>query len=96
MVIFYKKGNPVFFVFVRIILSTRLFSLPNLLARRRIVPELIPHFGGPGPVVAAARKLLDSPARMQKQQEELAKVREAFQGRHAARAAATTISEIAG
>lgn len=96
MVIFYKKGNPVFFLFVRIILSTRLFSLPNLLARRRIVPELIPHFGGPGPVVAAARKLLDSPARMQKQQEELANVREAFQGRHAARAAATTISEIAG
>jgi lipid-A-disaccharide synthase len=96
MVIFYKKSNPLFFVFARIILSTSLFSLPNLLARRRIVPELIPHFGGPGPIASAARRLLESPERMQAQQRELAKVREMFQGLHAARAAAATISEIVG
>lgn len=96
MVIFYKKSNPLFFLLARFVLSTRLFSLPNLLARRRIVPELIPHFGGPGPLVAAARKLLESPTRMQTQQQELAKVREMFHGLHAARAAATTISEVVG
>jgi hypothetical protein len=33
---------------------------------------------------------------MREQQQELAKVREAFHGRHAARAGAITISEIAG
>jgi lipid-A-disaccharide synthase len=94
MVIFYKKSNPLFFLVARLILSTRLFSLPNLLAGRRIVPELIPHFVGAGPIVAAAERLLDSPAIVEAQIAELAKVSGLFAGRHAAQAAAAEISDM--
>lgn len=92
MVIFYKKYNPFVFLLARTILSTRTFSLPNLLARRRIVPELIPHFGGPGPIIAAASALLDSPDLIQRQQAELDAVCGQFQGRHAGRAGAEAIA----
>ena len=38
MVVFYRKSNPILFLLARTILSTTLFSLPNVLPRRRIVP----------------------------------------------------------
>jgi lipid-A-disaccharide synthase len=92
MVIFYKKYNPFLFLLGRTVLATRVFSLPNLLAGRRIVPELIPHFGGPGPIVAAARKLLDSPELVRQQQQDLSAVCDMFRDRHAGRAGAEAIA----
>lgn len=96
MVVFYKKSNPLFFLFARAILATRVFSLPNVLARRRIVPEFIPHFGGPRPIVRAAEKLIASPEAVKLQQAEIDKVLASFANINASHAAADAIEEVLG
>lgn len=96
MVVFYKKSNPVFFLMARAVLSTRVFSLPNVLARARIVPEFIPHYGGAGPLVRAAEKLLTDEVFAARQRVEIEKVLSAFKGRHAASLAADAIEESLG
>lgn len=96
MVVFYKKSNPLLFLLARLVLSTRLFSLPNVLARRRMVPELVPHFGGPGAIVREAERLLNHPARLTAQIADLKSMISMFEGRAAARAAADAIEHIAG
>lgn len=95
MVIFYKKGNPVFYNLVRVIVATKLFSLPNVIAGRRIVPELIPHWGGPERIVREARRLLDHPDEADRQRQELARLVEPFRGRSARVLAANAIEEFA-
>lgn len=95
MVVFYKKANPIVYLVARLILSTRLFSLPNLLARRRIVPELVPHFGGAGPIVREADRLLTQPDRLNLQVADLQSVGRSFAGRYAAKAAADEIEKLA-
>ncbi|MDX2147251.1 MAG: hypothetical protein SFZ23_06980 [Planctomycetota bacterium] len=92
MVIFYRKANPVTYFLARSILSTKHFSLPNVLAHRRIVPEFVPHFGGPGPIVRAASVLLSSPEAAAKQRAELEQVLAQFADKHASRAAAEAIA----
>jgi lipid-A-disaccharide synthase len=96
MVVFYKKSNPLIFLLARTVLSTRVFSLPNVLARRRIVPEFIPHFGGAGPIVRAAERLLSDPAARHTQIADIDRVLEAFRGHHAAALAADAIEEHVG
>jgi len=97
MVIFYKQqSSPVIYHSVRLVaVSTKFFTLPNILAHREIVPELVPHFGGAEEVVAAARTLLDSPDQMSRQREELARIVAMFKGRDAAASAADAIEEVA-
>lgn len=97
MVIFYKQQtSPVLYHSLRLVaVSTHFFTLPNILAQREIVPELVPHFGGHEEVVVAARKLLDSPERMEQQREELARIIELFRGRDASMNAADAIEEVA-
>ncbi|MBK9187585.1 MAG: hypothetical protein IPM33_01390 [Phycisphaerales bacterium] len=95
MVVFYQKANALVYLMARVILSTRLFSLPNLLARRRIVPELVPHYGGAGPIVREADRLLTQADRLNLQVADLKSVAGAFIGRHAARAAADEIERLA-
>ncbi|MEI7657606.1 MAG: hypothetical protein WCK33_06020 [Phycisphaerae bacterium] len=96
MVVFYKKSNPLLFLVARIVLSTRLFSLPNVLARRRVIPEFIPHFGGPVPIVQAVEKLIDDPASAQAQRDDLDALCRQFDGYTAAELAADSIEEYAG
>lgn len=96
MVVFYKKSNPLLFLVARIVLSTRLFSLPNVLARRRVIPEFIPHFGGPVPIVQAVEKLIDDPAAAQAQRDDLDALCRQFDGYTAAELAADSIEEYAG
>jgi lipid-A-disaccharide synthase len=93
MVVFYKKSNPVLFFLARLVLSTKVFSLPNVLARRRIVPEFIPHWGGPGPLLRAVEAILADPERARRQLEEVDRVLAAFRGRRAADLAANAIEE---
>lgn len=90
MVVFYRKSNPFFYLLGKTILATKLFSLPNILAHRRVIPELVPHFGGPGPIVREADKLLRSPEAMERQRTDLRQVMAPLlAGGAAARAAAT-------
>jgi lipid-A-disaccharide synthase len=95
MVIFYKKGNPVYYNIVRIILATKLFALPNLIAGRRIVPEFVPHWGGPERIIAEAARLLDHPDQADRQRQDLAKLIEPFRGKSARVLAANAIEEFA-
>lgn len=96
MVVFYKGSPLLYYSLAKWILATKFFTLPNVLAHRQIVPEFIPHFAGPEPIVAAARRLLDTPAEAQTQREELARITELFKGRNAAAGAADAIEEVAG
>ncbi|MDX2132470.1 MAG: hypothetical protein SFY69_10510 [Planctomycetota bacterium] len=93
MVVFYKKSNPVLFLLARAVLSTRVFSLPNVLARRRIVPEFIPYWGGAGPLVDALELLIRDPARAQGQISDIDGVLAPFRGRRAADLAADALEE---
>lgn len=91
MVVFYNKSNPILYLLAKLILSTKVFSLPNVLARRRIVTELIPYFGGPGPLIRAAQQIIDDPDRAESQRNDLARVLQPFRDRNAASAAAEAI-----
>jgi lipid-A-disaccharide synthase len=77
-------------------LSTKFFTLPNILAHREIVPEFVPHFGGHEEIVSAARALLDSPEKMNQQREELGRIITLFKGRDASFHAADAIEDVAG
>ncbi len=96
MVVFYKKTNPLFYMVARSVVATKVFALPNLLARRQIVPEFIPHFGGAGPIIRAAEELLTNPQAADTQRQDLADVIAPLHHGSAARNAADAIEEVAG
>lgn len=95
MVAFYKSSPVLYYTFAKWIVTTKFFTLPNVLAHREIVPELVPHFGDHREIVAAACALLDSPPRLAEQVEELRRVAEVFRGRDAAAGAAEAIIDVA-
>ncbi len=94
MIVLYKKTNPFFFIFVRAILATKLFSLPNVIASKRIVPEFIPHWGGGEPIAAEALRILASPERQREQIASLQNIVSQFQGFNARVLAADAIEDI--
>lgn len=94
MVIIYRKANPVTFFLARSILATKMFSLPNVIARREIVPEFVPHFGGPRRIIEAAARLISNPEAAASQTRELAEVTAMFTDRNAASLAADAIEEV--
>lgn len=96
MVIVYKSSRLMYWLLAKWLLSTRDFSLPNLVAGERIVPELIPHFGGPERIVDEAVALLERPERGERQQRALREVAAKFAGKHAAIGAADAIERVAG
>lgn len=96
MVVFYSKSSPALYFLAKTVLSTKHFSLPNVLAHRRIVPEFIPHYGGPEPIVDAALRLIDDAEFAAEQRRDLASVVAGFSGRNASALAADAIEEIAG
>jgi lipid-A-disaccharide synthase len=96
MVVFYKGSRLLYYTMAKWLVATKYFTLPNVLAHREIVPEFVPHFAGPEPIVAAARNLIDDPAAAALQREELARIAEMFRGRNAGANAADAIEEICG
>ncbi len=96
MVVFYKTSRWFYYGLARWIVATKFFTLPNVLAFRAIVPEFVPHFGGPEKIVGAVRALIDSPEMAARQREELIRIAAQFRGRNAAAAAADAIEEVAG
>ena len=96
MVIVYKSSRLVYWLLAKWLLSTRFLSLPNLVAGERIVPELIPHFNGPEPMVNEAVAILERPELAERQQQALRAVCNRFEGRHAAIGAADVIEQMAG
>ena len=96
MVTVFKADWWFYQLFARWVVTLDMFTLPNLIAGKRIVPELVPHFGGAAPLTEAVKKLLRDQKAAQQQREDLEAVREKFAGYHAARDAAIAIAEVAG
>lgn len=96
MVVFYQKTNPGFFVAAKFLVATKVFSLPNVLAGRRIITELIPYFGGPKPLAQAAEWLIADPALVDRQQADMDKVLAEFANIDAAGRAADAIEGVLG
>ncbi len=90
MVIVYKF-NRLISLPLRLVVKTRLFSLPNLIAGRKIVPELIPHFGTAEPIAGEAITLLEDACAADDQRRDLARVTDRFAGRRASEIAADRI-----
>lgn len=96
MVVFYKSNPLLYATLASWLVSTEFFTLPNLIAGREIVPELVPHFDGAGPIVEAARALLDSAEAVERQRSELDAVARRFASTNAAIGAADAIERVAG
>lgn len=96
MVIVYKSSRLMYNLLGRWLVKTPHFSLPNLIAGREIVPELVPHFGGSDPIVHEAVGLLERPELADRQRQALGEVARMFRGTHAAANTAEIIERVAG
>ncbi|MCC6425448.1 MAG: hypothetical protein IT435_01375 [Phycisphaerales bacterium] len=96
MVILYKASRVFYALVGSWLLSAPFFTLPNLIAGRRIVPELVPYFGEGEELADEIIALLKDPAGMERQRRELAAVVSKFRGYSASAGAADAIEQIAG
>lgn len=63
MIVMYNSSR-LMYQLVRVIISTRFYSLPNILADRELVPEFMPYYTSVEPIIARAAALLsDATAR---------------------------------
>jgi len=74
MVIVYRLA-PLTYALARLIVRVPFIGMPNLIAERQIVPELIQHEVTPARIAAAARQLLEDPQAYRVIQESLREVR---------------------
>lgn len=96
MVIIYKTNELTYKAVGRWVINTERFTLPNLIAGRDIVTELVPYFSGTDRLVHAVERLMDDPSAQELQRRELRAVCERFAGMDAAKNAAAAIAEAAG
>ncbi|MBI5238869.1 MAG: lipid-A-disaccharide synthase [Elusimicrobia bacterium] len=90
MVVVYKMSWPTYLV-ARALIQVEHIAMANLLAGRRLVPELIQHEATPGGVCAAAKALLEDPGRYERLRGDLLSLRRALGEPGAARRAAKEI-----
>ncbi len=99
MVTFYRFGKTwrlPLSVIGRLMFTTRLFTLPNLIAGKRIIPELVPHYGDGEPLAIGVYRLLRQPGYADDQRAALEAVCKKFEGHSAAKLSADAIEQIAG
>jgi lipid-A-disaccharide synthase len=96
MITFYRPNRLMYHLLARWLVSTRFYTLPNLIANKKIVPELIPHFGDGEELALQVIRLMRRPGYAEDQSEELGKVVERFSGLQAGVAAADAIEESLG
>jgi lipid-A-disaccharide synthase len=99
MVTFYRFGKiwkPVHAVLGRMLFKTQFFTLPNLIAGRRIVPELVPHFGDGRELAVEVYRLMRQPGYADEQRAALAEICRRFEGRRAGTLAADAIEGVLG
>jgi lipid-A-disaccharide synthase len=96
MVIVYRVGAAGWHAVGRWIIKTRTFTLPNLIGQHlgrgdRVCPELVPHFGGSGPIAAALGGLLADPDARSAQRAAFEAIAGAYRGVAFADAATTAL-----
>jgi len=94
MVAVYRPNRLMYNLIMRWIISTELFTLPNLIAGKRILTEFIPHFGDGEDLAVEVIRLMRQPAYADDQRRELEKVISRFQNHNAARAAVDEIENM--
>jgi len=96
MVIVYKIGRLGWSLVARWVIQTKFITLPNILAGREVVPELVPHFVGAEPIAQAATELLEDRSRYEAQVRELGAIIEQFRTHDTARECADIVERYAG
>lgn len=96
MVIVYKIGRLSWNLVARWVIKSSFITLPNILAGREIVPELVPSFLGVDPIAQRATELLEDRAKYELQVRDLQSVTDKFAGMNAAKGAADIIARYAG
>lgn len=96
MVIVYKIGRVGWTLLGRWLIKTSFITLPNILAGREIVPELVPNFVGSEPMAERATELLEDRTKYDQQVRDLKMVTDQFAGLNAAKGAADIIARYAG
>lgn len=85
MVAMFNASRFLYHTLGRWLVTQHTYTLPNLISEwqsgKRVITELVPHFGDVKPVVEEVDKLLSSEATRQQQMDELAKVIGAFEGK---------------
>ena len=94
MVVMYKTNKLMFNLVARWIITTPYFCLPNLIAGREIVPELIPYFKGHDRLVESMRPVMTDGSVREQQQKDLDEVAQKFEGLTAATQAADAIESV--
>ena len=72
MIVMYNASRWLYKLIGRRLIRTPFLSIPNILAGRRIVPELMPYYRTVDPVIAAANEWLSTPATLARIRQELA------------------------
>lgn len=80
----------------RMLFTSEFFTLPNLIAGRAIVPELVPHFGDGRELAVGVYRLMRQPDFAADQRAALAEVCRKFEGRRAGPLAADAIEAMLG
>jgi lipid-A-disaccharide synthase len=96
MVAVYRPNWLMYHFLGRFLVSAPFYTLPNLIAGKRILKEFIPHFGDGEDLAVEVIRLLRQPGYADDQRQELGKVVRRFDGFVAASAAADAIEEMAG
>lgn len=97
MVTMYVMNPLIGQIFGRLLVKTRLFTLPNLIADREIVREFIPYYekySSDRNIIDALTDLIENEHRRQELSAELAAVVAAFKGHNAAEEAAAAIASM--
>ena len=93
MIGIYKTGY-LSWLAAKLILRTPFRLLPNIIAEREIVPEFVPHVGGPDAIVKQASRYLSDSKNAAVMSEELHRVCLRFANRDPAEAAAKLIAKV--
>lgn len=96
MVIVYKLGRVGWTLIARWLIQTKFITLPNLIAGREIVPEMVPHFGGAEPIADRVVEFLEDSDKFNEQIQQLEEIGRVFVSENASKNAARIIANYAG
>ncbi len=94
MIVMYNTSRWAYHLIGRWFITTPHFSLPNILAGRRIVPEFMPYYLSVDPMIATAVEWLASPAKLERVRSDLREIIRPLEKTGAAQNAATQLAEL--